>query len=218
MVDAVDRLADPRDVPLAAALGDKPAAGLERSVEVLEQPVVVGDPVEGGGGEDRVDGRVEHELREVGDAELDLRRQLRAGLLDHGGRAVDADHAAVRQPLEQRRRHPPGAAARVEHPLVPGEDQAVEYVAPQALERGGHALVGVGVPVARRHTFVRYRLRSNAAVLVELKEVHSKDDDEARTLRRLPLGRPCAAHDLGVQRVRDREGGRFGVLLEEGDS
>ena len=59
-----------RDVAGAAALGDQPAAGLEHREQPREQPVVVGDPVEGGGREDRVDRAVELELEQVGDAHV----------------------------------------------------------------------------------------------------------------------------------------------------
>ena len=76
--------------------------------------------------------------------------------LDHRRRAVDGHHLAARQPLDQRRRHPPGAAAGVEHPLVAAQLEPVEHVPPHRLQRRRHPLIRRRVPVTRRHTFVRY--------------------------------------------------------------
>ena len=77
--------------------------------------------------------------------------------LDHRRRAVDGHHLAARQPLDQRRGHPAGAAAGVEHPLVAAQVEPVEHLPPHRLQRRRHPLVGRRVPVARRHTTVRYR-------------------------------------------------------------
>jgi hypothetical protein len=69
--------------------------------------------------------------------------------LDHRRRPVDRHDLTARQPLEQRRRHPPGAAAGIQHPLVALEIEPVEHLPAHRLERRRHPFVRVGVPVAR---------------------------------------------------------------------
>ena len=112
-----ERLDDVGDVARAAALGDQPAARLQRGVQAGEERVVVGDPVERRGREDRVDRLGELELGEVGHGErrCGRRRARSRASLDHRRRAVDGDHAPARQALEQRRGDAAGAAAGVEH-------------------------------------------------------------------------------------------------------
>ena len=202
--DRVDRGPHGGDVALAAALRDEPAAGLERGEQVLEEAVVVGDPVEGRGREDRVDGRLEHELGEVGDADVDARPEPLARLGDHRGRAVDRDHLAARQPLQQRRRHAARAAAGVEHALVAAQLEAVEHLAAHRLQRRRDALVGLGVPVARAST--RHQLLGGVGGLR-----HQRRDLVARLLppararaRRRSPGRSSRA----ARRRRARGGSR----------
>jgi hypothetical protein len=114
--------------------------------------------VERRGREHRVDGLAEVEREQIGLAHVDGVRQLRARLLDHRRRGVDRDHAAVRQPLEQRARDATGAAAGVQHRLVAAQHEPVEHVAAHRGQRSGDALVRRCVPIAR-HTFVRYHIR-----------------------------------------------------------
>ena len=90
------------------------------------------------------------------------RAAARRASLDHRARAVDGDHAPARQPLGQRRGHPAGAAARVEHGLVAAQPQPRQHVAAHRLERRAEPLVGGGVPVARRHTRRTHRVRPAA--------------------------------------------------------
>ena len=58
------------------------------------------------------------QLGQVGDQRLVLGAQHRAHLLDHRRGAVDRDHAALGQPLDQHRGDAAAAAAGVEHGLV----------------------------------------------------------------------------------------------------
>ena len=122
-----------------------------------EQPVVVGDPVEGGGREDRVDGPVELELEQVGDEDLDGVAEPARASSTIAGEPSTATTSPRGSRSHQRRGHPPGAAARVEHPLVAAQVEPVEHVAAHRLERRRHPLVRGGVPVAGRHAIVRYR-------------------------------------------------------------
>ena len=92
MVDGVDRGLDVGDVARAAALGGEAAAGLQRRVQAGEEALVVGDPVERRGREDRVDGLVELELDQVGGEGVDGVAEALAGLGDHRLAAVDGDH------------------------------------------------------------------------------------------------------------------------------
>ena len=147
------------DVALSPALRDEPPAGRSARVQAREQPLVVGDPVEGGGREDRVDGLVEVELEQVADAQVRVRPEPLAGGVDHRGRLVDRDHAPARQALDQRLRDPPGAAAGVEHGLIAAQLQPLEHLEPERLHRSGDAVVAGSVPLAYWHTSVRYHVR-----------------------------------------------------------
>ncbi len=123
------------DVALSPTLGDEPPAGRERSAQAREQPVVVGDPVEGGGREDRVDGLAELQLEQVADTQVSVRPEPLAGGVDHRGRLVDRDHAPAREPLDQRLRDAPGAAAGVEHGLIAPQLEPFEHAEPERLHR-----------------------------------------------------------------------------------
>ena len=61
------------DVALSAALRDQPSAGAQRRAQAREQALVVGDPVEGGGREDRVHGLLQLQLEQVDDRARRLR-------------------------------------------------------------------------------------------------------------------------------------------------
>jgi len=160
VADRRDRVDGGGHVAGAAALGDEPPAGLQRRVQPREQAVVVGDPVERRGREDRVDGAVELELGEIGGEDLRAAAEPFTGLLDHRLRAVDGDDLAARQALDERRGHAAGPAAGVEHALVAAQVEPVQHVAPHRLLGRGDALIGGCVPLSRRHTSVRYRIRS----------------------------------------------------------
>ena len=107
VADRGKRPLDRRDVADPAALGDEPAAGSQDRRQVREQRVVVEDPVEGRGGQDRVHRLVERERTpEVRHDVLDPvaeRRQPLAGRVDHRRRTVERDDV----PAGQARR--PGA-------------------------------------------------------------------------------------------------------------
>ncbi len=71
-------------------------------------------------------------------------------LLDHRGRAVDGDHPAPRQALDQQPGDPAAAAAGVEHDLVAGQRQPVEDRPRPLFVRDRDAVVAARVPVAGR--------------------------------------------------------------------
>ena len=137
----------------------EPPARLEDSEQAREQAVVIGDPVERRGRDDRVDGLLHLELQQVGHAHVDALRQPPSRLLDHRGRADDRDHPAPRQPFCEHRRHPSGPAARVDDRLVAVQAQPPQHIATHRLERRAQPLIGGGVPVTWWHTRVRYRIR-----------------------------------------------------------
>ena len=146
-----ERGLDARDVAAPAALRDELRAGPHHGREVREQPVVVGDPVEGGRRQDGVDRRIDRQrLEQVGH---EVREALLAEALpserDHRGAAVEGDDLAVRQPLAQHRRHLAGPAAGVQHPLVPAEVEPVDDDAAPPRHGRGQPVVGGGVPVPR---------------------------------------------------------------------
>jgi hypothetical protein len=137
------------DVALAAALRDQPAAGAQRGVQAGEQPLVVADPVKGGGREDRVHRPLELEREQVADAQVGPGAQARAGGLDHRGGLVEADRVPARQALDQRLGDAPGAAAGVQHELVAAQLEPVEHVQAERLHGRGDAVVAGAVPLTR---------------------------------------------------------------------
>lgn len=110
---------------------------------------MVGHPVKGGVGEDRVHHLAELELGEVGDDQLDAIgvSELLAGVGDHRRSRVDPDDAPARDSGDDVTSHPPAAAAGVEHGLVVLELEPAEDVDPPGLLHPGDAVVGLGVPV-----------------------------------------------------------------------
>ena len=92
------------------------------------------------------------ERGQVADAQLQVRPlpQTGTGRLDHRRGAVDPDHPAVRQTLQQGGGDAAGAAAGVQHRLVAREREPVQYRQAHALHGRGDAVVGRAVPVACR--------------------------------------------------------------------
>ncbi len=162
MVDRVDRGLDVGDVAGAAALRREPAAGLQRRVQAGEQPLMVGDPVERRRREDRVHRLVELELDQVRGERRDA---ALAGLGHHRLAAVDGDHRPIGNALDDECRDPAGAAAGVEDPLVALEIEAVDDIARHRGQGVRHPVVRGGFPFTRRHTFVRYHVRTTIAVV-----------------------------------------------------
>ena len=89
-----------------------------------EEGRVVGQPVERGRGQDRVDRLVQGQrLAQVRDQvghPIAESGQPGASLSDHGRRAVEGDHPAVRQALGQLLGYPARAAASIKDGLVAG--------------------------------------------------------------------------------------------------
>ncbi len=156
------------DVALSPALRQQPPAGAQRAAHAREQPLVVGDPVEGGGREDRVDGLGQLELQEIALAKINLRAlkwpgQPLAGGVDHRGGLVDRDHAPAWQSLGQRLGDPPRPAAGVEHGLIAAQLESCEHTEPERLHRLGDAVVAGAVPLAYWHTAVCYHVQTSVA-------------------------------------------------------
>ena len=86
--------------------------------EVPEERVVIGDPVEGGGREDRVHRSLDRERApQVRPDEVDPVAepgQPAAGLVEHRRRGVEGDHVAAGQSLGQGLGHPAAAATGIE--------------------------------------------------------------------------------------------------------
>ena len=105
--------------------------GRRTAARFAEQRVVVGDPVERRGRQDRVDRPVDRQRRaEVGDDVLDPVAEAGEPLargLDHRRRPVERDDPAARQALGEQLGDAAAAAAGVEDPLVAVERQAIEH-------------------------------------------------------------------------------------------
>jgi hypothetical protein len=155
VADGRQRAFDRLDVADAAALRDEPAARTQNGRQVPEQRVVVGDPMEGGRREDRIDVAVDAErLSEVGDDILDPAAEGGKPLacrLDHRRRPVQRDDPPTGESACQQLGHPAAPAAGIEHALVAVEWQAIEDRGAPARLRIGDTIVGPRVPVARRH-------------------------------------------------------------------
>ena len=153
--DVGDRGANRGDVPVAAALRDEPAARPHDPGEVPEQAVVVRDPVEGRGGQDRV----RRSPRPAGAAPSGRRPRSRPVAANGASRARAAStiagdpSSATTRPAgsraEQLLGHPAGPAAGVEHRLVAPQREATQDVGAPAGHRVRDAVVRRGVPVAR---------------------------------------------------------------------
>ena len=136
------------DVALAAALGDQLPAGLQRGVQAANRRVVVGDPVEDRVREHGVDRLVELERGEIATGTPSRGRGQRlARLRHHRGRAVDGDHAAARQAVQQHARSraplPQPASSTVSSPR---SVEPLEHSRGPLRLRGGHAVVGAARP------------------------------------------------------------------------
>jgi hypothetical protein len=117
-------------------------------VQAGEQSVVVTDPVKRRVGEGRVHRLRKLERDEVLAQDRGAVAERLAGMLDHRRGDVDRVHPAARHPVGELRRHPPGAAAGVEHDLVAGQLEPVELLACPAELNVGDAVIRRGVPVA----------------------------------------------------------------------
>ena len=136
------------DVALSPALGAQPPAGPQRGMQETEEQIVIGDPVERGGRENRVDGLVQLELQQVALADVHVGAAPLTRRGDHRLGHVHRDDPAMRQPLDQRLGDPARSATRVEHRLVAGEGEAVEYGEAEGLHRAGYPVVALPVPFA----------------------------------------------------------------------
>ena len=79
-----------RDVAVAAELGDEPAARLERAADSGEHGVGLGDPVQRGVREHRIELRLERQRARVGDCARRGRSARAAATI--AARGIDADH------------------------------------------------------------------------------------------------------------------------------
>ena len=68
----------------------------------------------------------------------------------HRRRGIDRHQPALRELIEQQPRHPPRAAAGVEHALVPAQAHAGDDLPRPGLLRVGHAVIRGRVPVQPR--------------------------------------------------------------------
>src|SRR5262245_11374459 len=119
------------DIRAASALGNHVAAWLQRGVEAAKKLGMVAHPVKGRGAEYRVSNWAHGQRRGIRDDELDLAVESRAykvpGDLQHVGRQIDADDAAMWETFEQLFGQPAGSAADVEDELVALEREPVEH-------------------------------------------------------------------------------------------
>ncbi len=122
---------------------------------------MVGDPVEGGGREDRVDGLGRARARP---GRTRTPRRGRRGACGSRSTIAALPSTATTAPFGTR-----SSSTSVTRPVPqpasstrssPAQVEPVDDVARHRELRVGDAVVGGGVPFARRHTYVRYRIRS----------------------------------------------------------
>jgi len=135
------------DVALSPALGAQSPTASQRGVQATEQCLVIGNPVERGGRQDRIDRLVQLHLQQIRSADVRIGAQPLTGGGDHRLGHIHSDHPAVRQPLHQRLGDPARTAAGVEHRLIAGERQPVEHCLAQRLHRPGDPVIALAVPV-----------------------------------------------------------------------
>ena len=190
-------------------------------MDAREQPIVIVQPVKCGGAEDRVDGDVRDERREVGADEGHAVTELRQAppcLLDHVRRAIDRDDVPARQPLREDAGEPTAAAARVDHRLSSFERKTLEDAKSPRELRIGEALVGLGIPFVRcahdRRAYARCqrtdarRCRhrgdaSHAAALPAVTTACACDAGRARVFPRVERAPPRARLQIRL-RIRRR--------------
>ena len=144
--------AQSRDVALSPALSHQTTTGAQRGVQTTEEEIVVGDPVKGGGRDDRVNRLIQFQLEQIDDADVRCLAEPLSGGLDHRGRLVDCDHATTRQPLDQSLSDPSRPAPSVERQLVAPQLQARQHLEPKRLHRSRDTVVASTVPLAHiRH-------------------------------------------------------------------
>src|SRR5207302_11495494 len=140
---------DAGDGALSPALDLEPPARSKRACERRPKAVVVVDPMEGGIGENGVDGEVEVEVQNVLAPHARAPAQARGGEIDHVAGGVDREHAAARHELEQPLGDAAGAAADVEDGGVARYvAQALEHVRRPGLLRLADPGVRARVPAA----------------------------------------------------------------------
>ena len=142
------------DVAGAAALCRQLGAGTHHGGQVAEHPVMVHDPMEGGGTEDRVDTLVDGKrVDQVGEDEVNpprVGRQAFRRLVEHRPRRVQRDRAARGYALQQAFGDTSAAAAGVKNGLVAAQLQPLEHHPAPPRHRVGDAVVGLGVPLLAR--------------------------------------------------------------------
>ena len=162
--DQLRRTVELGHIPRPAALRHEPAAGLQRCQEPFEQPVVVLDPVEGGGREDRVDGPVELELA--------TGRRRRPPRCRPAGGAPPRPSPASRRP-----RRP-----RLAAPAAPAPRSRAPYRSPRRAParrragRAGRAPRGPSPPAARTCARTRRRSSHEAAYGCTLSHTLGRDE------------------------------------------
>lgn len=109
---------------------------------------MISDPVEDRVGERHVGGIRQLELEQVGVHEAAARRVEPARrLLEHRGRAVDADHRSPRQLREQELSHATAVATSVENGLVPLQVEACDHPRGPFDLRSRDPIVGPRIPI-----------------------------------------------------------------------
>ena len=116
---------NPADVGTAAALRDQPAARLEQGGQPAKHPVVIVNPVKRCGAEDGIDRSWNLDLIEPAEIGGDVgsltgiaRFQVLPRLRQHVLRAVERDHPAVRQSLQQLTGQDATATPGIEHRFI----------------------------------------------------------------------------------------------------
>ena len=106
-----------------------------------------------GRADDEVRDAAEREGSEVGAHQLDplavARTEAQGGPVQHVLRPVDTDHASQRQPFEQHRGEPSGAATGVDDGLVAPQRDPLQHREPPAVLRIAQPFVRPGIPLAR---------------------------------------------------------------------
>jgi ABC-2 type transport system permease protein len=143
----------PRDIRTASTLRLQPPAGNKHIVKILEEAIVIEDPMERRRAHDNVESVLKRKMQEVtgnqANAHPGVSAQMFPRRAQHILREIHGDDAAARQSIQQFRGQPTGATTRVEDAFVAPQLQPRQHLFSPTDLRGRETMVNAGIPLTR---------------------------------------------------------------------